>query len=293
MTVASSAFRTERSRVAIASAVKMSGNVRTGEWGIKLSQKTSGLRGSGRVALGLVGVFAVTTIAVLPADARHYRANVTSHERDRDRHRLVAALCGDRGRRQFGQRAAFRQSRRAASSGLADQDHDALSAVRAARGRQDQARYPAAGFRARVARRRRPSSASSPARPSRSKTRSAGWSPSRRTTRRSSSPRRSAAAKSDFAELMTRKARALGMSRTIYRNASGLPNDEQVTTARDQAHARPRHPGALPALLPLFLDARASPIAARRCAITTTCSAASRAWTASRPATPRPPASIS
>lgn len=39
----------------------------------------------------------------------------------------------------------------------------------------------------------------------------------------------------DFAKLMTRKARALGMSRTIYRNASGLPNSEQVTTARDQA----------------------------------------------------------
>ena len=39
----------------------------------------------------------------------------------------------------------------------------------------------------------------------------------------------------EFARLMTRKARALGMSKTIYRNASGLPNDEQVTTARDQA----------------------------------------------------------
>ena len=39
----------------------------------------------------------------------------------------------------------------------------------------------------------------------------------------------------DFAKLMTRKARALGMTRTVYRNASGLPNDEQVTTARDQA----------------------------------------------------------
>jgi len=38
-----------------------------------------------------------------------------------------------------------------------------------------------------------------------------------------------------FAKLMTRKARALGMSRTTYRNASGLPDDEQVTTARDQA----------------------------------------------------------
>src|SRR3954447_7466665 len=39
----------------------------------------------------------------------------------------------------------------------------------------------------------------------------------------------------DFAQMMTHKARSLGMSRTIYRNANGLPNDEQVTTARDQA----------------------------------------------------------
>jgi D-alanyl-D-alanine carboxypeptidase len=38
---------------------------------------------------------------------------------------------------------------------------------------------------------------------------------------------------SNFAEMMTRKAHALGMASTLYRNASGLPNDEQVTTARD------------------------------------------------------------
>jgi D-alanyl-D-alanine carboxypeptidase len=38
-----------------------------------------------------------------------------------------------------------------------------------------------------------------------------------------------------FAQMMTKKARAIGMSQTIYRNASGLPNDGQVTTARDQA----------------------------------------------------------
>jgi D-alanyl-D-alanine carboxypeptidase len=36
-----------------------------------------------------------------------------------------------------------------------------------------------------------------------------------------------------FARMMTRKAHALGMSRTLYRNASGLPNDEQLTTAKD------------------------------------------------------------
>jgi D-alanyl-D-alanine carboxypeptidase len=39
----------------------------------------------------------------------------------------------------------------------------------------------------------------------------------------------------DFAKLMTHKARALGMTRTVYRNASGLPDDDQVTTARDQS----------------------------------------------------------
>jgi D-alanyl-D-alanine carboxypeptidase len=39
----------------------------------------------------------------------------------------------------------------------------------------------------------------------------------------------------DFAKMMTRKARALGMTKTTYVNASGLPADEQVTSARDQA----------------------------------------------------------
>lgn len=39
----------------------------------------------------------------------------------------------------------------------------------------------------------------------------------------------------NFARLMTQKARQLGMSSTVFRNASGLPNREQVTTARDLA----------------------------------------------------------
>jgi D-alanyl-D-alanine carboxypeptidase len=38
-----------------------------------------------------------------------------------------------------------------------------------------------------------------------------------------------------FAQMMTAKAHALGMGRTTYMNASGLPDDDQVTTARDQA----------------------------------------------------------
>jgi D-alanyl-D-alanine carboxypeptidase len=40
---------------------------------------------------------------------------------------------------------------------------------------------------------------------------------------------------SRFAEEMTEKAHALGMASTHYANASGLPNPEQITTARDLA----------------------------------------------------------
>jgi D-alanyl-D-alanine carboxypeptidase len=36
-----------------------------------------------------------------------------------------------------------------------------------------------------------------------------------------------------FAQLMTAKAHELGMTSTVFRNAAGLPDDEQVTTARD------------------------------------------------------------
>jgi D-alanyl-D-alanine carboxypeptidase len=39
----------------------------------------------------------------------------------------------------------------------------------------------------------------------------------------------------EFAKLMTKKAKALGMISTTYVNSSGLPADEQITTARDQA----------------------------------------------------------
>jgi D-alanyl-D-alanine carboxypeptidase len=38
---------------------------------------------------------------------------------------------------------------------------------------------------------------------------------------------------SHFAELMTAKARELGMSHTFYHNASGLPDSQQITTASD------------------------------------------------------------
>jgi D-alanyl-D-alanine carboxypeptidase len=38
-----------------------------------------------------------------------------------------------------------------------------------------------------------------------------------------------------FAQMMTLRARSLGMTRTTFRNASGLPDPDQVTTARDMA----------------------------------------------------------
>ena len=38
-----------------------------------------------------------------------------------------------------------------------------------------------------------------------------------------------------FAKAMTRRARSLGMTRTNFRNASGLPNRRQISTARDMA----------------------------------------------------------
>ncbi|WP_058635312.1 D-alanyl-D-alanine carboxypeptidase [Aureimonas ureilytica] len=40
---------------------------------------------------------------------------------------------------------------------------------------------------------------------------------------------------SQFAEMMTSKARKLGMTRTNFQNANGLPNPGQMTTARDMA----------------------------------------------------------
>jgi D-alanyl-D-alanine carboxypeptidase len=51
----------------------------------------------------------------------------------------------------------------------------------------------------------------------------------------------------EFAALMTRRARALGMGHTTFVNASGLPDPDQITTARDQAvlgtAIRERFPG--------------------------------------------------
>ncbi|MUZ75549.1 peptidase M15 [Agrobacterium vitis] len=44
-----------------------------------------------------------------------------------------------------------------------------------------------------------------------------------------------AGSEQNFADMMTKKARQLGMSRTVFRNGSGLPDMKQITTARDMA----------------------------------------------------------
>ena len=56
------------------------------------------------------------------------------------------------------------------------------------------------------------------------------------------------ATEEDFVDAMNLRARMLGMKDTVFRNASGLPDPEQVTTARDMAalalsiyHRFPRH----------------------------------------------------
>lgn len=44
-----------------------------------------------------------------------------------------------------------------------------------------------------------------------------------------------AGSESRFADRMTRRARDIGMSKTVFKNASGLPNPNQVSSARDMA----------------------------------------------------------
>lgn len=55
-----------------------------------------------------------------------------------------------------------------------------------------------------------------------------------------------------FAQVMTQRARSLGMTRTTFRNASGLPDFEQVTTARDMALLGRRLRDDFPTYFPYF-----------------------------------------
>lgn len=55
-----------------------------------------------------------------------------------------------------------------------------------------------------------------------------------------------------FAQLMTDQARKLGMKNTIFKNASGVPNKQQVTTARDMATLSQALYKHFPEYFPLF-----------------------------------------
>jgi D-alanyl-D-alanine carboxypeptidase len=211
----------------------MSGNVRTGEWGIQVSQKTSGLRGSGHVALGLVGVFAVTTIAVLPADAKHYRANVSTHEHEHSSSSSppYSAIVVDANSGAVLQSANADELRHPASLTKIMTLYLLFERLEAGKIKLD-TQMPVSEH----------ASVQSPTK--------LGLKPGhtiavedaiKGLVTKSANDAAVVVAEtlggseSDFAEMMTRKAHALGMTHTIYRNASGLPNDEQVTTAREQA----------------------------------------------------------
>jgi D-alanyl-D-alanine carboxypeptidase len=56
----------------------------------------------------------------------------------------------------------------------------------------------------------------------------------------------------EFASLMTAKARSLGMSKTTFRNANGLPDTSQTTTARDMLTLGLRLQDDFPKYYPLF-----------------------------------------
>ena len=65
-----------------------------------------------------------------------------------------------------------------------------------------------------------------------------------------------AGSEAKFARLMTRKARTIGMSNTTFKNASGLPNKYQVTTARDMAKLSVRIMNDFPRLAKAFKTRR-------------------------------------
>ncbi|WP_339082991.1 serine hydrolase [Hyphomicrobium sp. ghe19] len=56
----------------------------------------------------------------------------------------------------------------------------------------------------------------------------------------------------NFVRLMNARAREIGMSKTHFENASGLPNNAQVTTARDMATLALRLQDDFPSYYPLF-----------------------------------------
>ena len=148
-------------------------------------------------------------------------------------------------------------------SRLAHQDHDALSAVRAPRRRQDEARYRNGSVRARLRAGSHQARPAARVKPSRSRT------PSRALVTRSANDAAVVIAEAiagdedDFAKLMTRKARALGMTQApSIATPPACPTTTRSPRRAIRSTLGARHPGSLPALLPLFRDHARSTIAA-------------------------------
>ncbi len=213
----------------------MSGNDRTGEWGTKLTQKSPNLRGSGRVVLGLVSVIAVTTITLHPAEARrsgeahHFRARVVTHGHDYSP--PYAAIVVDANSGKVLHAASADELRHPASLTKIMTLYLLFERLEAGKLKLD-SQLPVSEH----------ASVQAPTK--------LGLKPGQTiavedaikglVTKSANDAavvvgEAIGGSESEFADMMTKKAHALGMSRTVYRNASGLPNDEQVTTARDQA----------------------------------------------------------
>ena len=208
---------------------------------------------------GLATLLAVAAITT-DADARGRRHRPPARGR---RRKLRALLFLDRGGRQFRRGDAGDQCRQSAPSGLADQDHDALPAVRAAGGGQDQDRRPKCRFRPMPPPRRHPSSGSKP-----------GQSIEVETAIRAIVTKSA----NDVAVIV---AEALGGSEARIRQA----DDRQGACARHEAHdlskrvraarrsadhhrtrpghSRPRHPRSISEILPLIFRPELSRFTAR------------------------------
>jgi D-alanyl-D-alanine carboxypeptidase len=209
----------------------VSGNVRTGEWGINLTQKMFDSRAAGRVALGLVSVFAVTTVTLLPAEARHFRAKVATHPHEQHESPSYAAIVVDGNSGNVLHSASADELRHPASLTKIMTLYLLFERLESGKLKLD-SQLPVSEH----------ASVQAPTK--------LGLKPGQTIAvedaikglvTKSANDAAVVVAEAiggtegDFAEMMTKKAHALGMSRTVYHNASGLPNDEQVTTARDQA----------------------------------------------------------
>jgi D-alanyl-D-alanine carboxypeptidase len=208
---------------------------RTGKWGTKLTQNSPNLRGPCRVAIGLVGALAVTAITSHPAQARHaaephhFRARVMTHGHDYSP--PYSAIVVDANSGNVMHSASPDEPRHPASLTKIMTLYLLFERLEAGTLKLD-SQLPVSEH----------ASVQAPTK--------LGLKPGqtiavedaiRGLVTKSANDAAVVVAEtiggdeSDFAEMMTKKAHALGMSRTVYRNASGLPNDEQVTTARDQA----------------------------------------------------------